>query len=72
MKKKITIVVDILMFVILLAQMLYVFAGNVVHEILGITFTVLRMLVPCLAEELRGVAIFGETLFQIFNGSHNF
>ncbi len=40
MKKKITIVVDILMFAILLAQMLYVFAGNVVHEILGIAFFV--------------------------------
>ena len=35
-KNKIGIFVDSLMYVILLIQMLYVFAGNVLHEILGI------------------------------------
>lgn len=43
-KRKITktagIVIDVLMYVILLVQMVYVFTGNVVHEILGICFFV--------------------------------
>lgn len=39
--KKVTgIAVDVLMFVILLVQMLYVFTGNTLHEILGIGFFV--------------------------------
>ena len=40
MKKAFGIAVDILMFAILLTQMLYVFVGNTVHEILGIAFFV--------------------------------
>ena len=40
MKKKITVIVDIIMFAILLAQLLYVFIGNVAHELLGISFFV--------------------------------
>lgn len=39
-KKTAGIAVDILMYVILLVQMLYVFAGNTLHEILGIVFFV--------------------------------
>ena len=38
MKKRITVVVDVFMFAILLTQMLYVFTGNVAHELLGIGF----------------------------------
>jgi len=37
-KKKIGLVIDVLMYGLLLAQMLYVFTGNTVHEIMGITF----------------------------------
>ena len=40
MKKKIGRIADILMYGILLIQMLYVFVGNNVHEILGIAFFV--------------------------------
>lgn len=40
MKKKLGIAADILMFAILLVQMLYVFTGNTLHEILGIAFFV--------------------------------
>ncbi|MBR2750945.1 MAG: hypothetical protein IKD90_07430 [Clostridiales bacterium] len=36
-KKTLGIVIDALMYILLLAQMLYVFAGNTIHEILGIT-----------------------------------
>ncbi len=39
-KKRIGILIDILMYAVLLAQMLYIFTGNNVHEILGITFFV--------------------------------
>ncbi len=39
-KKKAGIAVDILMYLILLVQMIYVFTGNIVHEILGICFFV--------------------------------
>lgn len=39
-KKRIGLVVDILMYALLLAQMLYIFMGNTVHEILGISFFV--------------------------------
>lgn len=39
-KKKIGIIGDILMYALLLAQMLYIFIGNNVHEILGIAFFV--------------------------------
>ena len=38
MKKRIGLIADILMFALLVAQMLYVFTGNNVHEILGIGF----------------------------------
>ena len=38
MKKRIGLIVDILMYGLLLAQMLYIFIGGVVHEILGIAF----------------------------------
>ena len=34
--KTLGIVIDALMYILLLAQMLYVFAGNTIHEILGI------------------------------------
>ena len=36
MKKKVGVVVDIIMYVILLVQMMYVFIGNNLHELLGI------------------------------------
>ena len=39
MKKKLGLVIDILMYAILLAQMLYVFVGNTAHELLGMGFT---------------------------------
>ncbi|MBR6159783.1 MAG: hypothetical protein IKQ40_05725 [Lachnospiraceae bacterium] len=39
-KKRLGLIVDILMYAILLAQMLYIFTGNNVHEILGIGFFV--------------------------------
>ena len=39
-KKKLGTIVDILMYTLLLAQMLYIFIGNNVHEILGIAFFV--------------------------------
>ena len=38
MKKRIGVVVDILMYLILMVQMMYVFIGNNVHELLGIGF----------------------------------
>lgn len=37
-KKRLGLAVDILMYAILLTQMLYVFVGNNVHEVLGIAF----------------------------------
>ena len=40
MKKKLNLFSEIAMYLILLAQMLYVFTGTTVHEILGITFFV--------------------------------
>ena len=40
MKKRLGLIVDILMYALLLAQMLYVFIGNNVHEFLGIVFFV--------------------------------
>ena len=40
MKKKLNLFSEIAMYLILLAQMLYVFTGTTVHEILGITFVV--------------------------------
>ena len=40
MSKKLGIAVDILMYGIMLAQLMYVFTGNDIHEILGITFFV--------------------------------
>ena len=39
-KKRVGLIVDILMYALLLAQMLYIFIGGVVHEILGIAFFV--------------------------------
>jgi len=39
-KKRVGLAVDILMYALLLAQMLYIFIGNTVHEILGISFFV--------------------------------
>ena len=39
-KKRVGLIVDILMYGLLLTQMLYIFIGGVVHEILGITFFV--------------------------------
>ena len=39
-RKKITILIDALMYILLLLQMLYVFTGNNIHEILGISFMV--------------------------------
>lgn len=44
MRRKLTIITDILMFALLLAQMIYVFTGNVVHELLGIGFFVCLIL----------------------------
>ena len=38
LKRKIGIIIDIIMYVLLLAQMLYIFTGNIAHEILGIVF----------------------------------
>ena len=38
--KKLGIAVDILMFVLLIMQMLYIFTGNTIHEITGISFFV--------------------------------
>ena len=40
MKKKINVACELLMYLTLLAQMLYVIVGNVAHEILGIVFFV--------------------------------
>ena len=40
-KKKTVIAVDILMYALLLTQMLYIFTGNIVHEVLGIAFFLL-------------------------------
>ncbi|MBQ5934129.1 MAG: hypothetical protein IJL55_10530 [Lachnospiraceae bacterium] len=40
MKKKLNLFSEIVMYLVLLAQMLYVFTGTTVHEILGITFFV--------------------------------
>ena len=37
-KKTLGIIIDVLMYTILLVQMIYVFTGNIVHEILGIGF----------------------------------
>ena len=37
-KKKLGLITDILMYALLLTQMLYIFVGNNVHEILGIAF----------------------------------
>ncbi len=37
-KKRIGLIVDILMYALLLTQMLYVFTGNNVHEVLGVCF----------------------------------
>lgn len=39
-KKKLGLIVDILMYALLLTQMLYVFVGNNIHEIIGIGFFV--------------------------------
>ena len=39
-KKRLGLITDILMYALLLAQMLYIFIGNNVHEILGIAFFV--------------------------------
>ncbi len=39
-KKRFGLIIDILMYALLLAQMLYIFIGNNVHEILGIAFFV--------------------------------
>ena len=39
-RKRIGLIVDILMYTLLVAQMLYIFIGNTVHEILGIAFFV--------------------------------
>lgn len=36
--KRISLIVDALMYIILLVQMIYVFTGNIIHEILGIGF----------------------------------
>lgn len=37
-KKTLGIIVDVMMYAILLVQMLYIFTGNIVHELLGIAF----------------------------------
>ena len=37
-KKRIGTIVDIMMYALLLVQMLYIFSGNTLHEILGILF----------------------------------
>jgi len=37
-KRKIGIFIDIIMFALLAAQMLYIFTGNIAHEIMGIAF----------------------------------
>ncbi len=39
-KKKVGMIVDILMYLLLVTQMLYVFTGNNIHEIIGIAFFV--------------------------------
>ena len=39
-RKMITILIDALMYILLLLQMLYVFTGNNIHEILGVSFMV--------------------------------
>ena len=51
LKKGAGIAVDVLMFVILLVQMLYVFTGNTLHEILGIGFFV------CLAVHIQAKVV---------------
>ncbi len=46
--RRISIIVDALMYIIMLVQMLYVFVGNVVHEILGILLFVCLVTHICL------------------------
>ena len=48
MKKKVGVVVDIIMYVILLVQMMYVFIGNNLHELLGIGFFVCLIIHLCI------------------------
>ena len=48
MKKRVGVVVDIIMYVILLVQMMYVFIGNNLHELLGIGFFVCLILHLCI------------------------
>lgn len=44
LKNKLTYIVDAVMYALLLTQMLYIFTGNTVHEILGISFFVCLVL----------------------------
>lgn len=65
-KKKLGLIVDILMYVLLLVQMLYVFTGNNVHEFLGIAFFV------CLLIHVVLRGWWFRSLFQTKSASRHF
>ena len=65
-KKRVGLIVDILMYGLLLAQMLYVFIGGVAHEIIGIAFFV------CMALHLVLKGWWFRTLFQKKSASRRF
>ena len=65
-KKRLGLIADVLMYALLLTQMLYVFTGNNVHEILGIAFFV------CFAVHLAIKGWWFKSLFKKKSASRKF
>ena len=65
-KKRVGLIVDILMYGLLLAQMLYIFIGGVAHEIIGIAFFV------CMVVHLVLKGWWFRTLFKKKSASRRF